>query len=116
MRNFHLTIVGLILAGFGQPLVFTGHGAESGFAVPATDEGLPGAGPIRRYEWFKKLWERRRSAWADRLDADRGAVVFLGDSITQGWGDDFKGAFPGLKKANRVVPAAAGRCPVDRNE
>lgn len=77
--------------------------AESRFAIPATDEGLPGAGPIRRYEWFRKLWERRRSAWAKRVAQDQGAVVFLGDSITQGWGDDFKGAFPGLKKANRGI-------------
>jgi hypothetical protein len=23
------------------------------FAVPATDAGLPGAGPIRRYDWFQ---------------------------------------------------------------
>ena len=23
-------------------------------SIPATDEGLPGAGPIRRYDWFKK--------------------------------------------------------------
>ena len=37
----------------------------------------------------------RRSAWAQRVDQDRHAVVFLGDSITQGWGDDLGGAFPG---------------------
>ena len=30
-------------------------------------------------------------------------LVFLGDSITQGWGDDFSGAFPGLKAANRGI-------------
>jgi len=77
--------------------------AESAFAIPASDDGLPGAGPIRRYDWFKKLWERRRSAWAKRVQQDQGAVVFLGDSITQGWGDDFKGAFKGLKKANRGI-------------
>jgi len=29
--------------------------------------------------------------------------VFLGDSITQGFGDDFKGAFPGAKLANRGI-------------
>jgi len=36
-------------------------------------------------------------------DRDRGAVVFLGDSITQGWGDDFRGQFPGMKAANRGI-------------
>jgi lysophospholipase L1-like esterase len=36
-------------------------------------------------------------------DRDREAVVFLGDSITQGWGDDFRGLFPGMKAANRGI-------------
>jgi len=73
------------------------------FAIPATDDGLPGTGPIRRYDWFQKLWRERRSAWARRVDQDRQAVVFLGDSITQGWGDDMGGAFPGVKVANRGI-------------
>ncbi|MFN9720474.1 MAG: GDSL-type esterase/lipase family protein [Planctomycetota bacterium] len=73
------------------------------FALPASDEGLPGAGPIRRYDWFQSLWKQRRSAWADQVDRDQQAVVFLGDSITQGWGDDFQGRFPGLKAANRGI-------------
>ncbi|HYE30306.1 MAG TPA: SGNH/GDSL hydrolase family protein [Methylomirabilota bacterium] len=77
--------------------------------LPATDEGLPGAGPIRRYDWFKKLWSERRSLWAARAEQDRGAVVFLGDSITQGWGDDFKRAFPAMKLANRGISGDTSR-------
>ncbi|MCB1085803.1 MAG: DUF1080 domain-containing protein [Verrucomicrobiae bacterium] len=73
------------------------------FAIPATDEGLPGTGPIRRYDWFQNLWSKRRAAWAASVEKDQGAVVFLGDSITQGWGDEFKNAFPGLKTANRGI-------------
>ena len=34
---------------------------------------------------------------------ERGAVVFLGDSITQGWGDDFRGDFAPLPTANRGI-------------
>jgi len=34
------------------------------FQIPATDAGLPGEGPIRRYDWFRKLWTDRRVAWA----------------------------------------------------
>lgn len=71
--------------------------------LPATDDGLPGAGPIRRYDWFKNLWNKRRSAWQDRIQQDRHAVVFLGDSITQGWGDHFKDAFDEMKVANRGI-------------
>jgi lysophospholipase L1-like esterase len=75
----------------------------SQFAIPATDDGLPGAGPIRRYEWFQRLWIERRSDWAQRVDQDRHAVVFLGDSITQGWGGGLGAAFPGVKVANRGI-------------
>ena len=74
-----------------------------GIDLPATDEGLPGAGPIRRYDWFKGLWTQKRTAWAKQVEKDQQAVVFLGDSITQGWGDDLKGSFPGLKVANRGI-------------
>lgn len=77
----------------------------SPLAIPESDAGLPGDGPIRRYDWFRKLWLEKRTAWAapERQARDRGAVVFLGDSITQGWGDDLQGAFPGLKIANRGI-------------
>ena len=73
------------------------------FEIPATDEGLPGTGPIRRYDWFKQLWQQRRSEWAQTAAQDRGAVVFLGDSITQGWGGGLGAAFPGVKVANRGI-------------
>jgi lysophospholipase L1-like esterase len=81
----------------------TGTQAPDRLALPATDDGLPGAGPIRRYDWFQKLWRDRRSAWAARREQDRGAVVFLGDSITQGWGGGLGAAFPGIKVANRGI-------------
>jgi lysophospholipase L1-like esterase len=71
--------------------------------IPATDEGLPGTGPIRRYDWFRKLWVERRTAWSQRTAEDQGAIVFLGDSITQGWGDNMGNAFPGLNVANRGI-------------
>ncbi len=73
------------------------------FQIPATDDGLPGAGPIRRADWFRNLWVEKRSGWAKRLEQDRHSVVFLGDSITQGWGDDLGGSFPGVKVSNRGI-------------
>jgi len=75
----------------------------SKFAIPATDEGLPGAGPIRRYQWFQNLWEKKRTGWAKQVKQDQGALVFLGDSITQGWGDKFRSHFEGVKVANRGI-------------
>lgn len=73
------------------------------FGVPETDDGLPGSGPIQRADWFRKIWIERRSAWASHKEQDKGAVVFLGDSITQGWGDDMGKSFPELKVANRGI-------------
>src|SRR5688572_12918710 len=83
--------------------------ADARLAVPATDDGLPGDGPIRRTENFKRLWEQRRGAWSQRGAQDQGAVVFLGDSITQGWGDDVGGAFAGMKVANRGISGDTSR-------
>src|SRR5882762_7202908 len=83
--------------------------ADEHFQIPATDEGLPGAGPIRRYDWFKKLWSARRSAWHGRVEKDQKALVFLGDSITQGWGDEMGGSFPGVKVANRGISGDTSR-------
>ena len=71
--------------------------------LPDTDDGLPGAGPLRRADWFRKVWAERRIAWSQRSAQDHGAVVFLGDSITQGWGDNFDRHFPGMKIANRGI-------------
>ncbi|MEO8428213.1 MAG: GDSL-type esterase/lipase family protein [Verrucomicrobiota bacterium] len=79
------------------------------FQIPATDDGLPGEGPIRRYDWFRKLWVERRTAWAARVEPDRNAVVLLGDSITQGWGEDFSAWFPGMKIANRGISGDTSR-------
>jgi len=77
--------------------------------IPDTDDGLPGAGPIRRYDWFRKLWTERRTAWAARVERDRNAMALLGDSITQGWGEDFSAWFPGMKIANRGISGDTSR-------
>lgn len=100
----------LILAGFVLGSLRTGHTqaavpatVDSRFRIPESDDGLPGSGPIRRYDWFRRLWEEKRSGWSRQVQQDQKAVVFLGDSITQGWGDDLGGSFPGIKVANRGI-------------
>ena len=50
-----------------------------------------------------RSWLRKRTGWAKRVQQDQGALVFLGDSITQGWGDTMGGSFPGVKVANRGI-------------
>ncbi|WP_372898629.1 GDSL-type esterase/lipase family protein [Stieleria sp.] len=75
---------------------------ELRFTIPP-DDALPGTGPMRRHDWFKNVWNRRRTTFESNRAASEGAVVFLGDSITQGWRDDFSGALNGVPKANRGI-------------
>jgi hypothetical protein len=89
-----------------EPVVSTNTAA---FRIPDIDAGIPGAGPIRRYDWFRQLWEQRRAAWAKQVEQDQHALVFLGDSITQGWGDDMGGYFAGMKVANRGISGDTSR-------
>ncbi len=63
---------------------------------------IPGDGPLQPGVWFRGLWLQRRTEWAKATPADQGAVVFFGDSITQGWGS-LATDFPGLKIANRGI-------------
>ncbi|HSU53291.1 MAG TPA: SGNH/GDSL hydrolase family protein, partial [Candidatus Dormibacteraeota bacterium] len=97
------TVLFAVVVCCSAPRAQDASATQSSFQIPATDEGLPGQGPIRRYDWFRKLWAERRTKWAGRLEQDRNAIVLLGDSITQGWGEDFSAWFPGLKIANRGI-------------
>ena len=71
--------------------------------MPASDVSLLVDGPIRRYDWFKKLWKEKRTGCSKRIKQDQEGLVFFGNSITQGWGDDFKGHFQGVKAINRGI-------------
>jgi lysophospholipase L1-like esterase len=69
---------------------------------PADPAALPGKGPVQRWDQFPKIWAERRSEFWRHRQQDQGAVVFLGDSITQGW-SDLARDFPALKTANRGI-------------
>lgn len=77
--------------------------------IPDNDEDVPGVGPIRRTDWFRGVWKGRRSSWLDKTDEQRESIVFLGDSITQGWRDDFRGFFGDLKVVNRGISGDTSR-------
>lgn len=83
--------------------------ARDPLKIPDRDEGLPGAGPLRRSDWFRGVWRSRRGSWLKKTEAQKNSVVFLGDSITQGWRDDFGGAFDPLKVANRGISGDTSR-------
>lgn len=75
----------------------------SKLALPASDDGLAGTGPIRRYDWFQKHWLDRRGKFAADAADKQNAVVFFGDSITEGWGNRPDKEFPGVNIANRGI-------------
>ena len=77
--------------------------AHYALPAPEAEATLPGEGALRRYEGYVKRWNTVRPQWAADVAKDQGAIVFLGDSITQGWGIDFKKSFDGLKLANRGI-------------
>ena len=98
-----LALSDLMFGQFPASLLANQDAAKTKIEIPATDDGLPGNGPIRRADWFRNHWAKRRGDWSKRDTADQKSVVFLGDSITEGWGDDIGGSFPGVKVANRGI-------------
>lgn len=69
---------------------------------PTNTSLLPGKGPISGWKPFPQLWARRRADFWRHRQEDKGKVVFLGDSITQGW-NSLAQDFPDLKIANRGI-------------
>lgn len=79
--------------------------SSSPLGLPSVDDekDVPGEGLLRRYTNYAEKYPQKRAEWAKEVEKDQGAVVFLGDSITQGWGAEFKGLFQGMKLANRGI-------------
>jgi lysophospholipase L1-like esterase len=63
---------------------------------------LPGKGPLQTWTDYTNVWARRHAEWRQNTNNQSGAVVFLGDSITEGWKRLAKD-FPGLKVVNRGI-------------
>jgi lysophospholipase L1-like esterase len=81
----------------------------AGPAASLYDKNTPGVGPIRSEGWFVKTWRDRRAKFDEQKAQQEHAIVFLGDSITQGWSDDFRGKFRGLHVANRGISGDTSR-------
>ena len=72
------------------------------FTKAPTAEMLPGKGPAQSGDWFDQAWRERRTEFDRRAASEHGALIFLGDSITQGWGEVAQ-HFPKFKCANRGI-------------
>lgn len=69
---------------------------------PTNTSLLPGRGPASKWTGLPKVWAARHAEWAKTSANDQGAVVFLGDSITEIW-KSLPQEFPDLKVANRGI-------------
>lgn len=65
----------------------------------------PGVGPIRTFGW---MVDNRKYFWTQR-QADQGAIVLVGDSLTDGWRKRQKAAFPDFMIANRGIGGDVSR-------
>jgi lysophospholipase L1-like esterase len=62
----------------------------------------PGVGPFNAVlPWFIGHRDERLALFQKNKAKDQGAIVFLGDSITEGW--NLTNSFPSLKLANRGI-------------
>ena len=107
MRIFWLLpIVAIVLCTqpncVGQEKKEPAKGVQSPLDLPTSADGQPGLGPLRQADWFRNLWNSKRRSFAESAQRDQGALVLLGDSITQGW-PNLEGYFPGVKIANRGI-------------
>lgn len=63
---------------------------------------LPGKGPLQSWKGFPAVWAQRHAEWAKTAGQDDDGVVFLGDSITEGW-KSLAQDFPNFKTVNRGI-------------
>jgi lysophospholipase L1-like esterase len=106
--SFVFRLALLLLAGSGSTTIFAQGTTNMAAMVSAVSQYpkdpslLPGKGPATTWTELPKIWAERHAEWAQTADKNKGAVVFLGDSITQGW-HSLANAFPNLKVVNRGI-------------
>ena len=95
-----LTLLSIIilLAG-GKPI---GAQVSDASHLPADPAKLPGKGPLQTWGGYTNIWAERHAAWRRDTNNHAGAVVFLGDSITEGW-KRLAQDFPDIKVVNRGI-------------
>jgi lysophospholipase L1-like esterase len=91
--------VALLLAGAEATLALDSPTDATQF--PGLDR-LPGKVPPHVWKGLAAVWARDHAKWRATASNDVGAVVFLGDSITEGWGT-LGQDFPKFKVANRGI-------------
>ena len=91
--------LGLAISSDGQLLAQDVMDASQ---FPTNTATWPGVGTTNYWNGLPAVWAHRHTDFAKTAAQDHGAVVFLGDSITQGW-TTLAQDFPGMKVANRGI-------------
>jgi lysophospholipase L1-like esterase len=97
LRSIILTI-GLVFAGSNLLLAIPVDVSH----YPSDPSLLPGKGPTNYWSGLPGGWAQRHAQWAKTAGQDHDGVVFLGDSIIQGW-KSLGQSFPNLKTVNRGI-------------
>jgi lysophospholipase L1-like esterase/beta-glucanase (GH16 family) len=88
----------------GPATVSAAAGSPTPYPDVKNESAWPGKGPVRVFDWMS---QNRAYFWT-RRDADQGAIVFVGDSLTGNW-KTLKNDFPGFKVANRGIGGDVSR-------
>jgi lysophospholipase L1-like esterase/beta-glucanase (GH16 family) len=106
MKTLIFVVVELVLALHFTTVSHASENANGPIHYPdaSNEAAWPGVGPIRDFHWIK---DNRNFFWS-RRDADKGAVVFIGDSLTGNW-KTMKEDFAGYKVANRGIGGDVSR-------
>jgi lysophospholipase L1-like esterase len=113
LRPFHRLFSLLIALALAVPLAALPGRAQTTNAPTATNDlsdvshfpgldNLPGKHPPHIWNGLAGVWARAHARWKTSASNDVGAVVFLGDSITEGW-STLARDFPNLHVANRGI-------------
>ena len=73
------------------------------FDWPKDESVIPGQGHLRNSDWFKGHYKNRRIGFAKNAAEKQNAIVFLGDSITEGWDHRLEKDFPEFKVVSRGI-------------
>jgi lysophospholipase L1-like esterase len=92
------------VVAFLMLLAGTSHAETGPTPFPQNEKDWPGKGVVRKFDF---MIGERKAIWG-RREAEQGAIVFVGDSLTGGW-KDLPKDFPGLKVANCGVGGDVSR-------
>lgn len=107
----------VLAAGFCFGTSWTAFAEEAtapNYNWPQDESVIPGQGNLRNNAWFKKHFKDRRDGFWKNHAEKQNAIVFLGDSITEGWDHRLERDFPEFKVVSRGISGDVTRTVIYR--